>query len=269
MAVLKFISWNIKHFSGRNPRRLSDIISYLKYVNADIISLYEVKGSLVFDKLGKTLPGYIWMTTSGPQSQEILVGVRASLGHIGFEQTDSFKSGNNFLRPGMLTTIQIKGRPQVTFLSLHLKSHADYMANAIRAEQFRALYSLSKSLRRKGIKLIAMGDLNTMGLDLPYGYGFGSDGEFKLAQRKIKNAGLRLIDKDWDHTWSPSENSDYPPSDLDHVIAHKDVVFIAQGKSGEAIKVDWPRGYSPRSNKSEWYRDTMSDHAPLIGAISI
>jgi len=266
---LKFISWNIKHFSGRASDRLDGVVQYLKKVDADIISLYEIKGSKIFGLLAQLMPGYSWMTTAGAQSQEILVGVREGLGTIGFEQTDSFKARNNFLRPGLLTNIKLPSGDIFTFLSLHLKSHADYQALAVREEQFAALYSLSKKLKAKGIKLIAMGDLNTMGLALPYGHGFDTAAEFEMKKRKISNAGLKLCSKDWDHTWTPSKNSDYDQADLDHVLAHEDVDFIPQGKNGAAIAVDWPSNYSPRSARSTWYRDTMSDHAPIIGAVHI
>lgn len=269
LSQLKFISWNIKHFNGRSPKRLMRIIAYLKNIDADIISLYEIKGSKVFTILDAQLPGYVWNTTSGPQSQEILVGIREGLGTIGFEQTDSFKGGNNFLRPGMLTTLKLAGGDIYTFLSLHLKSSSDFLANAVREEQFAALYKLSKSLKRRGVKLVAFGDLNTMGLALPYGHGFDTAAEFEMKQRKMSNAGLRLIPKDSDHTWTPSKKSEYKKADLDHVLAHKGVKFAAQGKSGQDILVDWPKDYNPRSDRSAWYRAEMSDHAPLIGAVRL
>lgn len=269
MMKIKFVSWNVKHFSGRSSARLRRVVEYLTAVDADVISLYEVKGSAVFSLLHELLPGYVWANTHGRQSQEILVGVRASLGSIGFEQTDSFKAGNNFLRPGLLTTIKSPMGPAIVFLSLHLKSGGDFLSNAVREEQFNALRGLNKALRKISLPLVAMGDLNTMGLTLSYGAGHGTDVEFKLMDRKMRNAGLCKVPKDWDHTWTPGLKSRYDPADLDHVYASKGVLFTAVSDDRPAanIKVDWPKGYSPRAERSEWWRDEMSDHAPLIGTV--
>ena len=267
---IKFVSWNVKHFSGRNPARLSRVVDYLKALDADVISLYEIKGAAIFGMLHDRLPGYVWANTHGAQSQEILVGVRSSLGTIGFEQTDSFKARNNFLRPGLLTTIKNSMGDAVVFLSLHLKSGSDYLSNAVRDEQFLALRGLSKALYGQGLPLVAMGDLNTMGLDLSYGEGHDTDVEFKLMDRKMKNAYLKRIEKDWDHTWTPSAKSRYEAADLDHVYATQSVEFLPiseEDPEGPKIRVDWPENYEPRGDRAIWWRDEMSDHAPLIGAV--
>lgn len=260
--TLKILSWNIKHFSGRNTARLTRIIDYLKDHNPDIISLYEIKGSIAYGALKSRLPGYVWMTTSGIQSQEILVGVRKSLGEIAFDQRDGFKGGNNFLRPGLLTTITT-GDVETSFLSLHLKSHADYLAIGTRAEQFDAMLKLGRLFKRRGARLVIMGDLNTFGLHLPKPYGFGTKGEFKIMARRFKNAGLRILPKTHDHTWTPSKTSEYKIADLDYFIVNHNVKI----KDDAPVLVDWPKGYSPRSDRSKWYRDDMSDHAPIITEI--
>lgn len=271
--VFTFLSWNIRHFDGRDPARLERVVKYIKGLNVDIISLYEIKGSKIYNLLHDHLPDYVWANTSGRQSQEILVGVRKNCGTIGFEQSDSFKGGNNFLRPGLLTSIKCDDKI-IVFLSLHLKSGIDFVANATRLEQFDAMRGLSRTLKAKGIPLVVMGDVNTMGLDLSYGYGFDTQGEFHLMHRKLKNAGLEVKAKDWDHTWTPSETSRYKIADLDHVFASHGLEFIPMGDGsapqGHAdIRVDWPSGYSPRTERSAWWRDGMSDHAPLIGRVKI
>ena len=203
------------------------------------------------------------MTTSGAQSQEILVGVKVSIGNIGFDQRDSFRGGNNFLRPGLMTTITTPNGVQTSFLSLHLKSHSDYLAIGTRAEQFDAVLKLGRIFKSMNSRLVVMGDLNTFGLDLPYGFGFGTDGEFKMLHRRLGNANLRVLDKDYDHTWTPSKSSRYEVADLDYFIVSDNIKI----KDDKPAKVDWPKGYSPRSEKSTWFRSYMSDHAPIITEI--
>jgi len=263
MTTLKVLSWNVKHFSGRDSGRLKRVVAYLRAQNPDIISLYEIKGSTIYGLLKSDLPGYVWMTTSGAQSQEILVGARSSLGEIGFDQRDSFKGGNNFLRPGLMTTVTTPNGVETSFLSLHLKSHADYHAIGTRAEQFAAMFKLGKIFRKSKKRLLVMGDLNTFGLDLPYGFGFETEGELRLIKRKLKLAGLRLLSKDSDHTWTPSKRSRYKIADLDYFIASDEVKIV----DDELVHVDWPKGYSPRSERSTWFREGMSDHAPIITSI--
>jgi len=75
-------SWNVEHFGAkdknrRRPKKLIEpIIEYLASQRADVLAICEVVGSVVFEEMVTRMPEYQFNITEGPQSQEILVGVR-------------------------------------------------------------------------------------------------------------------------------------------------------------------------------------------------
>jgi exonuclease III len=101
-------SWNVEHFKG-DPTRANRVIDFLKKQNPDVIGLYEVEGSEVFSEVTVKFPGYTFQITEGPETQEILVGVKSTLSAF-ITQKLEFKSGNSFMRPGLLLTITISGK---------------------------------------------------------------------------------------------------------------------------------------------------------------
>jgi hypothetical protein len=118
------------------------------------------------------MPGYQFHITEGPQSQEILVGVKKSISCF-FTQKTTFKSGAFMLRPGALLTITKNG-VNYPLLFLHLKSLTDPKGFGLRddmtgrAIKFKKI--LDKTHKRSGLSgksnFIFMGDLNTMGMNL-------------------------------------------------------------------------------------------------------
>jgi exonuclease III len=93
-------SWNVEHFKN-NPERIDLVINFLKEQKADVFALYEVESSEVYTALVSKLPSYHFHITEGPQTQEILVGVKKTLTAF-FTQKEEFKTGNTYLRPGAL-----------------------------------------------------------------------------------------------------------------------------------------------------------------------
>ena len=87
-----------RHFKG-NRTRTGKVIDYLKLQKPDVIGIYEVEGSTVFDELTKQFPKYTFQITEGPQSQEILVGLNSTLS-VFITQKMEFKSGTTHMRPG-------------------------------------------------------------------------------------------------------------------------------------------------------------------------
>jgi hypothetical protein len=118
---------------------------------------------------GAKFPGYTFQITEGQETQEILVGVRASLSAF-FTQKLEFKSGTTSMRPGLLATVTVASKSYCV-LFLHLASSNEPRGfglrddMAIRAIKFRK--TLDAAAGGKANYLF-LGDLNTMGLDYPY-----------------------------------------------------------------------------------------------------
>lgn len=266
--TLKCLSWNVKHFSGRRRSRLSSIVKYLVSLELDVIALYEVKGSEIFGLMAKYLPEFNWFTTSGPQSQEILVGVRSTVGITGVEQRDEFRADNTYLRPGLVVTVQRRDQgPQTSFLFLHLKAKNDLMDHGIRENQYDALIKLFDFFKDRNMRICAAGDLNSLGSYYPYGGGVKPETEMLRLSKRLARQSAKVLSKDSDHTWTPSENSRYKAADLDHVMVNENIKVLPMGSDGEDVYVAWPPGYDARNKTAISWRDDYSDHAPLIWEI--
>jgi hypothetical protein len=113
------LSWNIEHLKGKRPDRISRIVNSLTFENSDIFALYEIEGKTIYRTLADKMPGYSFHITEGPQTQEILVGVKNKFTAF-FSQRVAFKSGNSWLRPGAMLTLRI-GNKDYTLMFLHLK----------------------------------------------------------------------------------------------------------------------------------------------------
>lgn len=162
-------SWNVKHFRGQ-PSRVQHVVQFLRDQNPDVFSLYEVSGREVFAELSSLFPRYTFQITEGPQTQEILVGVRDSLTAF-ITQKVQFKAGATYMRPGLLVTITINGL-NYCLLFLHLTSGTNPRGMGLRDDMLTRAIKFRKVLDSaaggKGLaNYIFLGDLNTMGLEYP------------------------------------------------------------------------------------------------------
>jgi exonuclease III len=112
-------SWNVEHFK-QDPTRVDRVIDFVAAQNPDMLALYEVESKEVFASVTAKFPGYTFQITEGEESQEILVGVRASLSAF-FTQKLEFKSGTTSMRPGLLATVTVASKSYCV-LFLHLAS---------------------------------------------------------------------------------------------------------------------------------------------------
>jgi hypothetical protein len=71
-------SWNVQHFKSE-PTRVSRVVAFLQAQNPDVLVPYEVEGKDLFTELTAQLQGYTFQITEGPQTQEILLGVKPNL----------------------------------------------------------------------------------------------------------------------------------------------------------------------------------------------
>jgi hypothetical protein len=161
-------SWNIEHLKDKQPKRIKAVVKTLGEEQPDVFALYEVEGKNVYDELLDKLPNYTFHITEGPQTQEILVGIKQNFTAM-FSQRVQFKSGNAYLRPGALVSLKIDG-VDYSLMFLHLKSLAKPIGLGIRDDQLERLGKLKRKLDEragagKRANFIALGDLNTMGMD--------------------------------------------------------------------------------------------------------
>ena len=98
-------SWNVEHF-GKDASKVSRVVNYMATQKADVVAVYEVESGQVFQPIVKAMPNYQFHITAGPQTQEILIGVKHGISAY-VSQKVEFKSGQSTLRPGVLVTIHV------------------------------------------------------------------------------------------------------------------------------------------------------------------
>ncbi|MCA9197244.1 MAG: endonuclease/exonuclease/phosphatase family protein [Planctomycetales bacterium] len=260
-------SWNVEHFGAtdRNTKRpkkpIEPIIEFLAAQKADLVALYEVESSVVFQPIVDAMPGYQFYITEGPQTQEILVGIKN--GFSGFvTQKLQFKSSQPGLRPGVLVTLTID-QEYYPILFLHLKSMPDPKGFGLRDDMLQLALKFRRTLDRSGTdhaNYLFVGDLNTMGLDYPYaGHDISAVDELNELSRRARHPSkrMRLLAKTNEFTFFNGTHSAYPESNLDHVVAADHLQFKAFGDCEVDVR-GWPQADDP----DQWIQ-TYSDHALL------
>ena len=259
-------SWNVEHFRG-DPTRANRVVDFLRDQKPDVIGIYELEGSEGFSALTTRFPSYSWQITEGAQAQEILVGFKSSLS-VFMTQKLHFRSGTTHMRPGLLATITVDGISYI-LLFLHLASLPaprgfglrDDMA--IRAIKFRKV--LNRGVGGKA-NYIFLGDLNSMGLEYPYGKDIDADTELRRWDfRASRFYDMHRLEKTHDVTFSNGSFSTIPDGDLDHVYAAKHLKFKRFTRDdGTKADID-VRGWVDKStdaDKNKWIAD-FSDHSLL------
>lgn len=260
-------SWNVEHFSN-DTRRIGRVIDFLAEQNPDLVGLYEVEGSKVFAELVARMPGYVFQITEGPQSQEILVGVKKNLTAF-ITQKLTFKSGTTHMRPGQLVTVAKDG-VNYSLLFLHLTSGSDPRGMGLRDDMLERAFDFRKTLDKAqggagAANYIFLGDLNTMGMKFPFDRNIEAELELKKWDNyaKRKSIGMRRLAKSHPASWSNGTGSSYPPSNLDHVYASTNLRFRTfGGPADHPVEADL-RGWvslPPGPRQDAWLAE-FSDHA--------
>lgn len=269
VKAFSVLSWNVQHFGAtdkehRKPKKpIKPIMQLIADQKADVVAIYEVVGSVVFEEATALFPDHNWFITEGPQSQEILVGARKSLPSF-FTQKVAFKSGNALLRPGALLTVSV-GSERYPLLFLHLKSLTKPRGFGLRDDQTEKAIDLRKPLDKavgpdKRANYIFLGDLNTMGMNLTFSKkDVSGQEEITRLQDRCRRQDLVVLDKAGP-TWWPGSSSSLQSSNLDHVVAAEHLRF----KQFAGFPVDlrgWPE-LNTDIRKDAW-RKKFSDHAIL------
>ncbi len=257
-------SWNVEHFRG-DPERTERVLSFLEAQAPDVFALYEIEGSNAFTGLVNRMPGYTFHITEGPQTQEILVGLRSGITGF-FTQRLEFKSGSSYLRPGALLTVVVDGA-SYPMLFLHTKSGNDPKGLGLRDDMLTRAIDFRKALDKasdaeNGANYLFLGDLNTMGMHYTYARDRDISPETELykLERKAARRDLRRLTKSAPATWSGGSSSSYPDSDLDQVVAAEHLEFRSFGDAEVDVR-GWT-GESTAASRDRWI-DEHSDHALL------
>lgn len=269
------VSWNVEHFGATNKghdqpnKPVGPIIDFLAAQNADIVAVYEVVGKVVFNEVVTKMPAYQFHITEGPQTQEILVGVKKTLTSF-FTQKTEFKSGQSMLRPGALLTVAVDGE-RYPLLFLHLKSLSVPKGFGLRDDMTERAIKFRKVLDKADAKaggsgranFLFLGDLNTMGMNLTYSKkDISGQEEIARLRKRLghKSVSMRILSKSHGATYWPGSTSSYSASDLDHVVAADHLQFRTFG----GVDVD-VRGWvdEPSDAKKDAWAKKFSDHALL------
>ena len=269
-------SWNVQHFGATNKGKnkptkpIGPIIDFLASDEADVAAVYEVVGKMVFDEMVTKMPGYQFHITEGPQSQEILIGVKKTLTSF-FTQRTEFKSGETLLRPGALLTLRIDDQ-NYPILFLHLKSLSAPKGFGLRDDMTERAIAFRKTLNKADAQLggtgqanfLFLGDLNTMGMTLSYSKkDISSQEEIDRLKNRLAHStvSMQILDKSHHATYWPGSRSSYIPGNLDHVVAANHLSF----KNFGGFHVD-VRGWvdEPTDAKKDAWVSRFSDHALLF-----
>lgn len=279
MAKFSFFSWNIRHFKG-TPARLVEVDNFISQFDPDIFGLIEYRGkSSIRELMVDRFPEYDFAVTDSTGNLEVVVGVRrGKFDQIVWTQKRQFNDRGRKLRPGALISVRLDG-VFYNLLFLHTDSGTATADYENRKKVFRKIWKLEKALAARAdngqANLVVLGDLNTMGK----GRTISGESEIRRLARSAERNNMLMLDKDFDATWSnwgrgPRHDrkklriADLPglmTSDLDHVIASKELVFTQEGDNGEPIAV---RGWQQleRTEKINFLWD-LSDHCALFGQV--
>ena len=257
-------SWNVENFK-KNPNRIVRLLSFLNEQNADVFGLYEVESADVYAALVAEMSHYQFHITEGPQTQEILVGVRKTLTAF-YTQKVEFKSGNTYLRPGALLTVHVDDA-DYPVLFLHTKSSTKPIGLGLRDDMFERAFKFRKTLDKVSsnagegpANFIFLGDLNTMGMTYPFKREIIVDFELRKLDSNAKKVKMNRLHKNQPHTWWNGPGG-LPPSNLDHVIAASHLQFKKFGGAEVDVR-GWPQ-LATEAEQTEWIRN-FSDHALLF-----
>lgn len=262
-------SWNVEHFKN-DPARVGRVVAFLKDQSPDVFGLYEVEGADVFGTLVDQMPNYTFQITEGPQTQEILIGVKKTVTAFITQRTD-FKSGTTHMRPGQLVTVSKNGK-SYSLLFLHLASGTDPRGMGLRDDMLERAFDFRKTLDKAAggpgkANYMFLGDLNTMGLEYPFKKSIDATLELKKwdAYAAKSAIGMQRLAKTHPNSWSNGSASSTPASNLDHVYASTNLAFRSfAATDGTEAKVS-VRGWATEpttAKQDKWIKD-YSDHSLL------
>ncbi len=263
-----FAVWNVERFNY-TPQRARAVGQLIKNHDPDVFGILEFLAKDAARKLVRSddFQPYDFAFTDSDQGIEILVGwKRGRFAQALYTQRRELQAGNPRLRPGGLISVLEKNSDVFTnLLFFHTDSGSDAAAYKNRQTMFGKVWSMKRALEKlpeqKGqARLIAMGDLNTMGQK----NGPNSVEEITTLGAQAARNGMRVLRKTHDHTWSGDGKK---MSNLDHIIASNDVQFNSQQAGAQPSEV-LVGGWVNRTGEARMnFIKNISDHSLLFGEI--
>jgi len=265
----RVLSWNVEAFKGGGTQQ-KRVVAHIKKQKPDVFALYEVENVQLPSLIQSDFKGYDFHLTDGPQSKEILVGVKRSrFTQAVFTQRRELKVGNDFLRPGALIALRQAGRDYY-LLFLHTDSGTEAKDFGNRDAMLGKITSLRRALAKQAggedeLRFLFAGDLNTMGLLYP---------SRRKADRRVTETeeiaalaqfaslrAMQLVHKDQPATF----NNERFVSDLDHFVVSDTLRLQKLGtRDGQDAFVQvrgWPQ--LAAAQRRSFIRQ-VSDHASLM-----
>ncbi|HSM06987.1 MAG TPA: endonuclease/exonuclease/phosphatase family protein [Longimicrobiales bacterium] len=267
--VFSFASWNVEALTNAKSSsgRITEFIS--ESGPPDVFAIFEVKGSQVFMDFMTQMPTHQFFITEDLGPIEILIGVNRDLRAF-LTQKVEFKSQIPTLRPGALLTLHTNST-FYSLLFLHLKSFPDPRSWGLRDDMITHVRNLKGALDKAqpdpelGARFLALGDLNTMGMNLPHSTrDEPAPDEIERYEAKLAYRDMRRLSKSHPATWWNGKDT-WEPSDLDHAFASDNLKFKTFAGGAEIEVRGWPELGSAAEQK-EWIEE-HSDHALLYGEV--
>jgi hypothetical protein len=267
--VFSFASWNVEALTNTKSSSgtITDFLS--ESGPPDVFGIFEVKGSQVFLDFMSQMPTHQFFVTEDLGPIEILIGVNRDLRAF-LTQRVEFKSQIPTLRPGALLTIHTNST-FYSLLFLHLKSFAEPRSWGLRDDMMTHVRNLKGALDKAqpdpeaGARFMALGDLNTMGMNLPHSdRDEPASAEIERYEAKMAYGDLRLLPKTRPATWWNGKEH-WAPSDLDHVFASENLSFRKFEGGAEIAVRGWPE-LDAGEERRRWI-EAHSDHALLYGEV--
>jgi len=276
--IFSVSSWNVEHFKDES-QRVKKVADFINGLNGgpqnvpDVFALYEVEGKDIYQEFMTTFPDHRFHLTEGKQTQEIFIGVHRNFQTFSTQRLE-FKTGKDYLRPGLLLTIHANNS-HYPILFLHIKSGSNTEDFGLRDTALINAFNLKKALDKAvGGKsnFIFMGDMNTMGIDDPVPYSkimdISSGQEIERIGKWAKRRKMLLLSKDktlidgieQEVSWY-NGSKNYKPTNLDHVVVSDQMKIRDQaGNMGNISVLGWPK--LPEADRDEWFIK-YSDHGML------
>jgi len=267
------LSWNVEAFEGQETQ-LKSVADHITKLDPDVFGLFEVENVNIISLITNHLPGYDYNLTDGPQNKEILVAVRkGKFQHSIFTQKREFKAYNPTLRPGAFLSLSLNDE-FYNILFLHTDSGTEAKSFGNRNEMFDKIWNLKKTLDKMvtdgaGVKLIALGDLNTMGLKYPSNRKSDTrvleSDEVEALTKIAAKEKMTLPKKEFDVTYNNSKLT----GDLDHILATDNIAFEQlKDANGNPFFVKVTGWQQLQGNERKNFIETISDHCSLYCKIA-
>ena len=179
-TTAKIAAWNLAGFNAISDEKLEKQIEGLAILDAEIVTLVEVKPFAHMQKLvdGLAAKGCVYHSVMLPQASDLNIGV---LFKEGVEAGDpEFILGSDLGDPNKRKTLRVNmrvGKFDFLLLGVHLKSGRDAPEQAIRDEQCKVIGEFITDFRANSREdILLMGDFNMIpGQDVSNFHHLGGD----------------------------------------------------------------------------------------------